>query len=87
MGTQDSFYCFTLMNLTTTENIELQIDETDSSSTCSNFQVGLSRLADLSTTVRIVPFAGSYFKVGTIAQCSVKDGRRSESIKYVHTVT
>ena len=30
---------------------------------------------------------GSYFKVGIIAQCSVKDGRRSEFRKYVQIVT
>ena len=39
------------------------------------------------TTVRIVLFTSSYFKVGIIAQCNVKDGRRSESMKYVHIVT
>ena len=49
--------------------------------------LGPSRLPDQSTTVKIVSFTGSHFKVGIIAQCSVKDGRRSESIKYVHFVT
>ena len=37
--------------------------------------------------VRIMLYTDSYFKVRIIAQCSVKDGRRSESMKYVHIVT